>query len=399
MALISTELSCSAWTTALVLCLFGCAGAEPDGVGTADRSTVVRFETARQLGEADRVWAEGLGRATLRELRRAELAYEEWIEIFPVRVSSGSGPRDSPTLLGSYAIEGGRVRFSPRFPFEPGVSYAAVWNGTSAETAGGAHASLTLRHSAGAPSTEVAAIYPSGSELPENLLRIYIHFSAPMSRGEAASRVRLIGPEGEVPIPFVAPEHELWSPDRRRLTLLLDPGRIKQEVGPNVALGAPLVAGSSYRLVVDAGWRDGGGLPLARDHVKEFRAVAADRKSPVPEQWDLYPPGGAREIVQLRFPEPLDRALLEHTIRVENASAEPLDGDVRIGEEEGSWTFRPSRPWPEGELRLVVDPILEDPSGNSVRRPFDSRLRAAVGAGERREPVVLRFEVVRQDLG
>ena len=39
-------------------------------------------------------------------------------------------------------------------------------------------------------STIVEHVYPSTDQLPENQLKFYLHFSAPMSRGEAYSRIQ-----------------------------------------------------------------------------------------------------------------------------------------------------------------------------------------------------------------
>ena len=57
-------------------------------------------------------------------------------------------------------------------------------------------------------------VYPSRAMLPENLLRLYIHFSAPMSRGEAYRRIRLLDATGKpVDDPFLELDEELWSRD------------------------------------------------------------------------------------------------------------------------------------------------------------------------------------------
>ena len=76
--------------------------------------------------------------------------------------------------------------------------------------------------------TEVMAIYPTAAEVPRNLLRLYVWFSAPMSEGYAARHVRLAGDAGERLAGALLPGGELWSGDGRRLTLLLDPARIKR---------------------------------------------------------------------------------------------------------------------------------------------------------------------------
>ena len=71
----------------------------------------------------------------------------------------------------------------------------------------------------GGSTTLVTAVYPSAQVLPENLLRFYIHFSAPMSRGEAYRHVRLLDAAGKaVDLPFLELDQELWDPDGKRFT-------------------------------------------------------------------------------------------------------------------------------------------------------------------------------------
>ena len=97
------------------------------------------------------------------------------------------------------------------------------------------------------------AIYPTAAELPVNLLRVYVHFSAPMSEGWAARAIRVSREDtGEtLDDVFLPPEPELWDPERKRLTMLLDPGRIKRGLVPNLEFGYPLVEGTAVRIAID----------------------------------------------------------------------------------------------------------------------------------------------------
>ena len=93
---------------------------------------------------------------------------------------------------------------------------------------------FSLPREQNALATEVNHIFPSGGCLPENLLRFYVCFSNSMQRGRVRSKISLLGPDGE-PAPdalYRAPV-ELWDRSMRRLTILLDPGRLKRGVGPN----------------------------------------------------------------------------------------------------------------------------------------------------------------------
>ncbi len=95
-----------------------------------------------------------------------------------------SDAADAPAVLGSSREEGGALIFTPRFPLRPGLACRVVYR-----TAAGAESVHRVRVplAAVSPSARVAQVYPSGSVLPENQLKFYVHFSAPMSRGERAA--------------------------------------------------------------------------------------------------------------------------------------------------------------------------------------------------------------------
>ena len=67
--------------------------------------------------------------------------------------------------------------------------------------------------------------------------------------------------EAEVEL-FLELEDELqWS--LTRLTLLLDPARVKRGLKPNLDEGRALEAGKRYQLVIDQQWPDATGRPLS----------------------------------------------------------------------------------------------------------------------------------------
>ena len=394
-------------TVGVALCLtasLACGAGEPAGPAEPSGAApvVVRFDTAApgSTESSDAVVVTGLDDRTMQRLESIAAESPEWSRIFPVYVgeSPPSEHEERPTVLGTYLLEDRGVRFEPRFPFVRGQSYYASWLAWDPGEQV-ARATVHLAPPEGGAAARVMAVYPSAAELPENLLRFYVHFSMPMSREGAVERVRLIGPDGPLELPFVAPQVELWNPARDRLTLILDPGRTKRGVGPNTELGPVLTAGSEFRLEVDAQVLDGGGRPLVESYARSFRVVAADRRSPDPGSWELIPPAGLREPVTLSFPEALDRAMLLRAIRVESRVGRQIDGLVTVGPDERSWSFSPDAAWPCGDCRLVVDSALEDPSGNSIRRPFESRIGAEGGADgsvkrvEDDQAVVIEFTV------
>jgi hypothetical protein len=219
------------------------------------------------------------------------------------------------------------------------------------------------------------------SVVPRNLLRCYVTFSAPMSDGDAAAHVRLVDAAGEpLPAALLPVEYELWDAAHQRLTVLLDPARIKRGLVGHVTNGYPLRSGETVRLVVDPGFRDARGVPLRRGGERSYQ-VGDDLRGRVdPASWQLTAPAaGGREPLVVNLGRPLDRALLRRCLRIvgpdgDRVDGHRVDGRSRTGDGELSWHFLPTGAWQPGSHRLVVDPVLEDIAGNSVLRVFDRNL-------------------------
>jgi hypothetical protein len=69
--------------------------------------------------------------------------------------------------------------------------------------------------------------------LPANVLRFYIEFSAPAEADFEREKLRLRTATGEViQDAFLMLNGKLWSTDGRRLTIFMEPDRIRRDMGP-----------------------------------------------------------------------------------------------------------------------------------------------------------------------
>jgi hypothetical protein len=286
--------------------------------------------------------------------------------------------RDLQPTAGRFEIDGDVVRFSPRFAFVEGTSYTLIvrWPGEDeAQTW-----TIARPRPTGTPSTRVVAIHPTADEIPMNQLRLYVHFSAAMSEGWATRSVHVRRADDEEPLEgaLLAMEPELWSPDRRRLTLLLDPGRIKRGLLPNEQAGYPLVEGEAVVVTVDRSFRDAEGRPLLAGARRPYAVGPAVRERIDPMAWQLDPPAaGSRQALTVRFDRPLDHALLEHSLRVVAQHGGVVRGETEVGSGERSWQFVPREPWGPGGHVVEIEARLEDLAGNSIVRVFDRDLTRA----------------------
>lgn len=273
-------------------------------------------------------------------------------------------------MAGSYRLDGGELVFRPQFPLQPGVTYRAHYR-RGAETAS---ASFSIPKPMLEPSTKVEAIFPTRNVLPANQLKLYIHFSAPMSRGGAFQRIHLYDESGiEVQLPFL--REELWDGEFRRLTVLFDPGRIKRGLVLHEKLGLALHNGRHYTLVIDQSWPDARGVPLKGRFTKEFSVGPEDRTALDPKDWRVTAPAaGTSAALTVDFPEALDHALATRVLAVKDAQGRLVEGAIAVTREETRWSFTPTAAWRDGTYEIVVPGILEDLAGNKVYTPFDVEL-------------------------
>lgn len=311
--------------------------------------------------------------SVLRTLERSVKTAEEWQRV--LRVSVKPTDTNPPiAIAGKYAIRDHGITFTPLFPFDPGREYLVALD-LSPLNGGSAAPTLTtvgLPALPPAPPTFVTEVYPSGDTIPENQLRFYIHFSAPMGRGSGLEHVRLLDDRGaEVEDPFLPVDADLWNADRTRYTVFFDPGRQKRGILPNREMGRSLVAGRTYTLVLDRAWIDGHSQPLRDSYKRQFRVVPADLAPVNYSKWKLTPPSaGTRDPLSVRFPEPLDHGLLLRAIGVRR-DGQPVTGDVRVDEHETHWTLTPAQPWSAGRYELIALSFLEDLAGNRIGRAFE----------------------------
>lgn len=211
---------------------------------------------------------------------------------------------------------------------------------------------------AGQPPSGIAEVRPSGREVPANLLRFSIEFAAPLE-GPVLPRIGLVHANG-LPLrqPFL--QQELWSPDNRILTVLLNPGRVKTGLVAREELGPILRAGEDVVLTFD------------KRPVKRWHVGPVDAHGPAPSAWRLSTVSVAsRQPLRVRLDAPIDGRDADY-LAVVDSHDRLVDGHAMLGNGETAWTFVPAGPWLPGAYRLAVHGTLEDAAGNRVNGRFEA---------------------------
>lgn len=300
------------------------------------------------------------------QLDAAELKPAALLQVF---LHSPADQTDQPAILGDYVYRNAEIQFTPLIALQRGRTYYLLVQGKETHP-------VFIPEVAYVP-PKVVAIYPSADTLPANQLKLYLHFNLPMSAGKTYERVKLVRDRRDTLLfPFVRLEPELWNREKTRLTLWLDPGRVKRDLNPNRELGAPLQFGSNYQLIVEAAWEDQQGHALGAPFVKSFFVRADDRKKPDVSKWNIQPPkAGTQAPLRIEFGEPIDQALASRVIEVLTAGKESIVGSISFQNKEKVLLFTPDQAWKAGTYQLRIGAALEDLAGNNLNRLFDVDLQ------------------------
>jgi hypothetical protein len=278
-----------------------------------------------------------------------------------VQVFASGSPQP---LFGTLTSEKDIIRFQPTVPFVKGAIYHVEI---------GDHTRLQVTVEENNPQRPSVSLSPAARKVPANTLKLYLDFTQPMEQGVFLDRIKLKRIQGEE-VGGAFRETELWSPDGKRLTLMLHPGRQKTGVNLNVDEGPVLIPKGIYYLTLSGRWRSVNGEPLGKDTTFGFMATAADHSQPDPAKWQLTAPkAGSREPLQIITDELFEPQIFQRALKLNlagTAQTELLPTDLI------SWTFTPEKPWQPGRHEINIDPELEDLAGNSIAKPFEIDLTA-----------------------
>lgn len=290
-------------------------------------------------------------------------------------------------LFGHVTHESGTARFVPALPLLPGETYRVEF-----QHADGTWTQESVIFHAPQPEVPTVTLSPAPAELPANALKLYLHFSLPMEQGVFLERITLQRQDGSV-VEGALRETELWSPDGKRLTLWLHPGRQKTGVNLNRDEGPVLIEGQEHLLKLHPTWRSTAGTPLGHEISFTLRAGPPDHTCPNPRRWEIKAPkASTREALVVHFDEPLDSAMLTSALQVKQGEA-VFSGTVTGSADARSWSFAPAQPWQPGTHHLVIDPLLEDLAGNNLMHPFEVDRESVAPPSDR--PTQIAFEVAR----
>ena len=157
----------------------------------------------------------------------------------------------SNSMFGDLQKEGSQFSFRPIIPFSIGETYEVYQKDQ-------VYFEFTVRGKEQKIAPKLLGIYPELDTVPENLLKMYLHFDKPMQQSRPTLNfIKVVNETEKKEVEIFLPlENELWNQDRTRLTLWLDPGRIKKDLIPNKEKGIPIEDGSKYTITISKDLED-----------------------------------------------------------------------------------------------------------------------------------------------
>lgn len=250
----------------------------------------------------------------------------------------------------------------------------------------------------------VEEVYPTTSQIPENILRFYVYFSEPIKDGSTIKSIHIFNEDNvEVNLYdidssatgiFLETLEELWSPDYQRITLILDPGRVKTGLDANLELGRSFESGKKYTMEIDTEIEALSGEKLVKKFRKEFEVVSEDRIPPNDDNWKIViPKENTFDPLRIEFNDILDHAQMISFIRVYDSSNSSLQGEVKFKNNESIWEFYSNSKWEKGNYSIKIDVRLEDLAGNNIQGKFDRDLQADDLLYLDQKEIVLEFTI------
>ncbi|WP_299623014.1 hypothetical protein [uncultured Tenacibaculum sp.] len=288
------------------------------------------------------------------------------IKVYKGSFTSHEQLANKEAILGDLFKDESSLSFTPVLPFQLNTTYTAIVNDSFFE--------FLIPLKTDYKKLSIAAIYPNTLKLPSNFLKWYVAFSKPVNPANIYNHIMLINTKTKEKVDraLLPLENALLSNDGKLLTLWIEPGRQKRDLGPNKHLGEVLNEGASYTLLIDEKLKDTDGVAMGKTFEHSFRVVGSDRIQPSIKKWEfVLPKSNTNESLVIQLNDNLDFGSLHNSLEIINKKGQVILGSFNIKTNESTIAFTPNTSWKKGDYILKCDKIIEDVSGNNLERLFD----------------------------
>jgi len=305
-------------------------------------------------------------------IEKEDFGFEQWSSFYFIQSEPGGAP-----IRGRYGVENNHLVFMPANAPDPNAQYFVTFSYPNLNKllggyieAEGEYTDIASFHPPENTRPSVLSFDPNMNEVPANLLRFYIYFSAPMSPEQNPYDYITLLDEAGRPLeqPFIIIPEGLWNINHTRLTLLLHPASVSQDKSSD-DYGDVLKAGNSYTLKISKEWIGASGEPLQSDFEKTFNASNLLRGAMNIDKWALRAERKNIGVLHVVTDHPLDQPLAKRMLFIRSETGQILPSRVEFENPEKLkvlWQLDGSE-----TLELLIDPRLEDVCGNTPHYAFD----------------------------
>ncbi|MFY7670009.1 Ig-like domain-containing protein [Tenacibaculum sp. MEBiC06402] len=278
-------------------------------------------------------------------------------------------------LLGNVSRTDKSIRFTPLLSFQENKMYTAVFENEIFVF----KIPLNPNHE----QLKVVDVYPRTATLPSNFLKWYVEFSKPVNSTNIYNHISLVNNKTgkKVDRALLPLETPLISDDGKILTLWIEPGRQKRDLGPNKRLGEVLKEGESYTLLISKSLKDIEGFSMKTDFHYSFEVIENDRESPNITRWTLeLPKSNTQNSLIINLNDTLDYGSPYNNVVIVDEKGKQIQGVFSINMNEERIVFRPDNNWERTYYTIHCNKLIEDVAGNNLERLFDRDIRKEVKA-------------------
>lgn len=276
-------------------------------------------------------------------------------------------------LLGSISRTDKSIRFTPLLAFQENEMYTAVFENEIFVF----KIPLNPNHK----QLQIVDVYPRTATLPSNFLKWYVEFSKPVNATNIYNHISLINNKTgkKVDRALLPLETPLLSEDGKLLTLWIEPGRQKRDLGPNKRLGEVLQNGESYTLLISNSLKDIEGISMNADFNYSFEVIENDRESPDITKWKLeLPKANTQNSLIINLNDTLDYGSLYNNVVIVDEKGKQIQGVFSISTNEERIVFTPDNNWKRTYYTIHCNKLIEDVAGNNLERLFDRDVRKEI---------------------
>ncbi len=297
-------------------------------------------------------------------LRIDKTLYDENFKVVRGQYLNYEQIKDKHGIIGKIQKENSHIIFRPLVPFDLDTDYTFLSKSHIIP--------FRLENEADKQSLQVTHIFPSTDEIPANILKWYILFSKPVNPIKIYDHIQFLDDNNNVIdrsiLNLGAP---LLSSDGMLLTVWIEPGRQKRDLGPNQHLGSVFEPSKKYTLLIANTLKDTQGNTIQESYTHKFTSYQADRKKLSIDDFHPMPiHANTQQTLEVKCKEQLDYGSLidAFSIYYENKL---VDGKVSFDYQTKSIKFTPFSIWKKGTYTLIFESQLEDLAGNNFLHLFD----------------------------